>query len=1290
MSKKIIGVTVGTPMNPKKIASITSYNDLTDVPEKFTPEEHAHNMSDVTGLKDALAEKVDKNGTDRLITQAEAEKLELLVIDEETGQAAISGTVNASQVQGLSDFLDKKVDKVKGKSLVDDTEIARLATLANYDDTQIKADIAKKADTEVMATALGKKVDKVDGHSLVPDTEITRLAKVDNYNDAVLAGRVATSEGKITNLETESAKHALKAELEAVDAKFANYNTTTVQKTIDDAQDARIKTVEDNCLVEADIANFETKENVKKVADDLVAYVESNNAAVALKANKSVVDEMYTNTQIDNFIASAKKYADDNDENTQYGIEYDSVNKKIKLTSNTSKTEIDATVFIKDGMIESVALSDDGKNLIITWNADSDKGENNVTTIPLSGLVDIYTGVDGTTVKVEVANDNKVSAEVKDGTIKNSHIASDAAIAKGKLASDVQTSLEKADSAIQEADLPTALPNPNKLTFTGATTGQYDGSSELTINIPSAPTKLSTLTDDATHRLVTDTEKSTWNAKADVYDIPTKLSDLTDDATHRVVTDTEKSTWDSKASTSDIPTKVSQLANDSGFITSAPVSSVNNKTGAVSLSASDVGAVPTTRTVNGKTLSSNISLSASDVGALPDTTTIPTKLSDLTADSTHRVVTDSEKSTWNAKANTSDIPTKVGDLTNDKGYITSYTETDPTVPSWAKASTKPSYTKSEVGLGNVDNVQQYSASNPPPYPVTKVNNKTGAVTLSASDVGADASGTASAAISSHNSNSSAHSDIRSAIETKANKSEGTFYVEGSGTTDSTNKISTWVGSSDRITEYYDGLAIRYKIGVAGQTTTTLNINNLGAKTVYLFNTTKLTTQFPVNSIINLIYHIGLNSGCWVCSDYDSNTNTYQRVYESSDNKEYAITSRYNTTDGSTYYAEYGRYTNGVTLNPSTNTITATKFKGALTGNADTATKATQDANGNVITSTYVSNSSLSSAINTALAQAKASGEFDGKDGKTPVKGVDYFTEAEKADMVVAVLEAIGCPLFGVIDENNHITFSGKNIPDGTYTFHFEMENGTTASGSGFTIDTKTYYQVTTNCTNCATNNGTSRVAEGTKYEATITANDGYVLKSITVTMNGVNITSSAVSGGKITVASVTGDIVITAVAEVAGPAYVNQIPISTDTDGSIYNGKGYKTNSRISSSDTTGAVKTQEGIEVTGFIKFKNGDVLRGNKGIFSTVNNDGSSTFANTTAYSNITCFDVNKVRCGSVKWDLRNGATVAGLTVNTDCSFIFDSTVNGTVPSNTEFIRVSLQNITDTAIITVNQEIE
>lgn len=84
---------------------------------------------------------------------------------------------------------------------------------------------------------------------------------------------------------------------------------------------------------------------------------------------------------------------------------------------------------------------------------------------------------------------------------------------------------------------------------------------------------------------------------------------------------------------------------------------------------------------------------------------------------------------------------------NAKGYLTS----------------KPTYTKSEVGLGNVDNVKQYSASNEPPYPVTSVNGKTGAVVLTAADIGVDASSSVNTAISSHNTSTSAHNDLRTQI-----------------------------------------------------------------------------------------------------------------------------------------------------------------------------------------------------------------------------------------------------------------------------------------------------------------------------------------------------------------------------------------------------------------------------------------------------------------------------------------------------------------------------------------------
>lgn len=111
------------------------------------------------------------------------------------------------------------------------------------------------------------------------------------------------------------------------------------------------------------------------------------------------------------------------------------------------------------------------------------------------------------------------------------------------------------------------------------------------------------------------------------------------------------------------------------------------------------------QSVNGKT--GDVVLVATDVGALPDTTS---------------------------------IPSKVSELENDNGYLTSYTETDPTVPAWAKEPTKPTYTADEVG------------ARPDTW------------TPSASDVGADPEGTAETKVSEHNTNTEAHNDIRILIE----------------------------------------------------------------------------------------------------------------------------------------------------------------------------------------------------------------------------------------------------------------------------------------------------------------------------------------------------------------------------------------------------------------------------------------------------------------------------------------------------------------------------------------------
>lgn len=103
-----------------------------------------------------------------------------------------------------------------------------------------------------------------------------------------------------------------------------------------------------------------------------------------------------------------------------------------------------------------------------------------------------------------------------------------------------------------------------------------------------------------------------------------------------------------------------------------------------------------------------------------------------------------------------------------------------------------------------------------------------------------------------------------------------FYIKGRGTT-----AGEWIGFDERITEYYDGLNVYFYINVAGSTTTTLNINGLGAKTIYRGGTTKLTTQYPVDSVVNLIYSSTLNDGCWLTAPYDYDTNTNYTLLDNS-------------------------------------------------------------------------------------------------------------------------------------------------------------------------------------------------------------------------------------------------------------------------------------------------------------------------------------------------------------------------------------------------------------------------
>lgn len=75
------------------------------------------------------------------------------------------------------------------------------------------------------------------------------------------------------------------------------------------------------------------------------------------------------------------------------------------------------------------------------------------------------------------------------------------------------------------------------------------------------------------------------------------------------------------------------------------------------------------------------------------------------------------------------------------------------------------------------------------------------------------------------------------------------------------------------------------------------------------------------------------------------------------------------------------------------------------------------------------------------------------------------------------------------------------------------------------------YTVTNNLTNVVNSNGAASANEGASYTATLTAVEGYTLDTVTVTMGGVDITNAVYLDGVVSIATVSGDIVITATAK---------------------------------------------------------------------------------------------------------------------------------------------------------------
>ena len=157
------------------------------------------------------------------------------------------------------------------------------------------------------------------------------------------------------------------------------------------------------------------------------------------------------------------------------------------------------------------------------------------------------------------------------------------------------------------------------------------------------------------------------------------------------------------------------------------------------------------------------------------------------------------------------------------------------------------------------------------------------------------------------------------------------------------------------------------------------------------------------------------------------------------------------------------------------------------------------------------------------------------------------------------------------------------------------------------VETTLRHKVTVNLTHCTSNNTKKAIIDGQGYAATLTAADGYTLDgaTISITMGGVDV-STYYKDGVIAIPSVTGNIEITITAVESAPTYTNLADPTSEQ---------WKTGYRISSS----GIVAQAGKTVSNPISVVIGDVVRV-KGVHFAANDDRYQLSGNNSLGTDIT----------------------------------------------------------------------
>lgn len=539
------------------------------------------------------------------------------------------------------------------------------------------------------------------------------------------------------------------------------------------------------------------------------------------------------------------------------------------------------------------------------------------------------------------------------------------------------------------------------------------------------------------------------------------------------------------------------------------------------------------------------------------------------------------------------------------------------IPAWAKASSKPTYNKSEVGLSNVDNVKQYSASNPPPYPVTSVNGKTGAVSLSASDVGALPASTVipseviryvkqtlteeQKAQARANIGAASEADVDILIPASDVAVVGREYNIYKNTMVwgnlSVEHYDVDITINDGTTKAYNYNEVwRYTPTTAGTYTVTIKVRDrkLGNKAIYASKT--MTLYVVANAMVTGKNVLFLGDSLTYAGKYTAeiqhnlssggitSIGTIERTVGINGTNLTAMCEGRNgwaTWDYAGTWADSltkFQSANNVFRNPNTNqfdlgyymnTYHSGKTLDAVCLNLGTngvgATGINVEGMNELISRIRVYSATIPILVHIPIVEG--AGDVYPYLGSTATPSYMHMRWFELAEAFIKEYDGTMpnvyvVPVYFNLDENNDfpktsMVVSARNpatierITDGhpnTYgylkmadvyyahlQYHIQNANGGTVN-----------YSITNNLTNVTNSNGATIIVGGSQYSATLTANDGYTLDAVTVTMGGNAV---AVTGGVINIPNVTGDIIITATAK-ASSTVVNLVDPSTANNAS--------------------------------------------------------------------------------------------------------------------------------------------